>query len=75
MATDSRTWFYSTPEPRPFYIEERVNHTLWNHRLQAMLSCIRLRRSHGGQLERDADYVQWKPGDCSSCAQAKTARS
>lgn len=34
MATDSRTWFYTTPEPRPYYIEERVNATLWKNRLQ-----------------------------------------
>lgn len=40
MATSSRKWFYSTPEPRPFYIEERVNHTLWNNRLQNVyMSC------------------------------------
>jgi hypothetical protein len=36
MATDARTWFYSTPEPRPYYIEERVNHTLWKNRLQGL---------------------------------------
>lgn len=33
MATDARTWFYSTPTARPYFIEERVNHTLWKHRL------------------------------------------
>ncbi len=33
MSTDSRTWFYTTPEARPYFIEERVNHTLWKHRL------------------------------------------
>ncbi|MBK8024070.1 MAG: hypothetical protein IPK19_22230 [Chloroflexi bacterium] len=33
MATDSRTWFYSTPEERPYFIEERINHTLWKNRL------------------------------------------
>lgn len=33
MATDSRTWFYTTPQPRPYFIEERVNHTLWKNRL------------------------------------------
>ncbi len=33
MATDSRTWFYTTPTARPYFIEERVNHTLWKHRL------------------------------------------
>lgn len=36
MATDSRTWFYTTPEPRPYFIEERVNHTLWKNRLQGL---------------------------------------
>lgn len=41
MATDSRKWFYSTPEPRPYYIEERVNHTLWKHRLQGLyMTCV-----------------------------------
>lgn len=40
MATTARKWFYSTPEARPYYIEERVNHTLWNNRLQGVwLSC------------------------------------
>jgi hypothetical protein len=33
MATDSRTWFYTTPQARPYFIEERVNHTLWKNRL------------------------------------------
>ncbi len=42
MATDSRTWFYTTPEPRPYFIEERVNHTLWKNRLQGLsMSCTR----------------------------------
>lgn len=41
MSTTSRTWFYSKPEPRPYYIEERVNHSLWNNRLQSVfMSCI-----------------------------------
>jgi hypothetical protein len=41
MATDSRTWFYTTPEPRPYFIEERVNHTLWKNRLQGLsMTCI-----------------------------------
>lgn len=40
MTTDSRTWFYSTPEPRPYLIEERVNQTLWKNRLQNLfMSC------------------------------------
>ena len=40
MSTSSRTWFYSQPEPRPYYIEERVNHTLWKNRVQGLyMSC------------------------------------
>lgn len=40
MANTARQWFYSTPEARPYYIEERVNHTLWNNRLQnVFMSC------------------------------------
>lgn len=40
MSTSSRTWFYSKPEPRPYYIEERVNHTLWKNRVQGLfMSC------------------------------------
>jgi hypothetical protein len=40
MATDARKWFYSTPEPRPYFIEERVNTTLWKNRLQGLfMSC------------------------------------
>ncbi len=41
MATDSRTWFYTTPEPRPYFIEERINHTLWKNRLQGLsMTCV-----------------------------------
>lgn len=40
MANTARQWFYSIPEPRPYYIEERVNHSLWNNRLQnVFMSC------------------------------------
>ena len=40
MANTARQWFYSSPEPRPYYIEERVNHSLWNNRLQnVFMSC------------------------------------
>jgi hypothetical protein len=66
MATDARTWFYSTPEPRPYYIEERVNHTLWKHRLQGLyMNCksaevpIQMEGIWGGMPVR----FEWKPGD------------
>ena len=65
MATDSRTWFYTTPEPRPYYIEERVNHTLWNNRLQTLyMTCtqatvpIKMEGNWQGNLVQ----FEWQPG-------------
>jgi hypothetical protein len=66
MATSSHTWFYSTPEPRPYYIEERVNHTLWKHRLQGlMMTCTKATVPIEMQGKwRDAPVIfEWKPGD------------
>jgi hypothetical protein len=40
MTTNSRTWFYNEPEHRPYYIEERVNQTLWASRFGSIyLDC------------------------------------
>ena len=65
MVTDARTWFYSTPEPRPYYIEERVNHTLWKNRLQGLfMSCtqatvpIQMEGNWNGMPVQ----FEWKPG-------------
>ena len=65
MATDSRTWFYTTPEPRPYYIEERVNHTLWKNRLQTLfMTCtqpeppIRME----GLWQGSPISFEWNPG-------------
>lgn len=65
MATDSRTWFYSTPEPRPYYLEERINHTLWKHRLQGVyMVCtqaeapFQMEGNWGGVLIQ----FEWQPG-------------
>jgi hypothetical protein len=33
MATNARTWFYETPENNAYYLQERVNGTLWMARL------------------------------------------
>lgn len=42
MATNSRTWFYTEPEHRPYYIEERVNQNLWATRFGSIyLDCVR----------------------------------
>ncbi|MBN1203268.1 MAG: hypothetical protein JXJ20_15580 [Anaerolineae bacterium] len=40
MATNASTWFYAEPEHQAYLIEERVNHTLWSHRISAIyLGC------------------------------------
>ena len=65
MATDSRTWFYTTPEPRPYYIEERVNHTLWNNRLQTLfMSCTQatVPIQMEGDWQGNRVTFEWKPG-------------
>lgn len=65
MATSSRTWFYSTPEPRPYYIEERVNHTLWKNRVQGLfMSCTQA----ADPIKMEGNWngmpvmFEWQPG-------------
>ncbi|HEX3049833.1 MAG TPA: hypothetical protein VHP83_04195 [Aggregatilineaceae bacterium] len=36
MATNASTWFYVEPEHRPYFLEERVNHTFWSNRITAV---------------------------------------
>lgn len=65
MATSSRTWFYSTPEPRPYYIEERVNQTLWKNRIQGLyMSCTQA--AHPVKMEGSWNgapvLFEWEPG-------------
>lgn len=65
MATSSRTWFYSRPEPRPYYIEERVNHTLWKNRLQGIfMSCTQAANpiKMEGNLNGMPIFFEWEPG-------------
>jgi hypothetical protein len=66
MTTDSRTWFYTTPEPRPYYIEERVNHTLWKNRLQSLfMSCTQATppiKMEGKWGELPVSF-EWQPGN------------
>lgn len=65
MATSARTWFYSIPEPRPYYIEERVNHTLWKNRLQGVyMSCTQatLPIKMEGSLNGMPLFFEWVPG-------------
>ena len=65
MTTSSRTWFYSHPEPRPYYIEERVNGTLWKNRVQGIyMTCtqaqnpIRMEGNWNGMPV----LFEWEPG-------------
>lgn len=65
MATDARTWFYSTPEPRPYFIEERVNGTLWKNRLQNIyMSCTSVTAPYQmqGRWYDMPVYFEWQPG-------------
>jgi hypothetical protein len=65
MTTDSRTWFYTTPEPRPYYIEERVNQTLWKNRLQNIfLTCTQWTspiKMEGRWYDLPIQF-EWQPG-------------
>ncbi len=66
MATDSRTWFYTTPEARPYFIEERVNHTLWKNRLANIhMICthaeIPIQMEGRWQNEMPVTF-EWQPG-------------
>lgn len=41
MATNASTWFYTEPEHNAYLIEERVNHTFWSNRINAVyLHCL-----------------------------------
>jgi hypothetical protein len=66
MATSSRTWFYTTPEPRPYYIEERINHTLWKNRLQGVyMNCTQAKppiQMEGNWYGIQVEF-EWVPGD------------
>jgi hypothetical protein len=65
MTTDSRTWFYTTPEPRPYYIEERVNQTLWKNRLQTLfMTCTQATApiKMEGDWQGNPVQFEWQPG-------------
>ena len=77
MTTDSRTWFYSTPEPRPYYIEERVNQTLWKNRLQNIfMSCTQYTppiRMEGRWYDMPVMF-EWQPGNYFTLRTAKETK-
>jgi len=65
MATDSRTWFYTTPVARPYFIEERVNTTLWKNRLSNIhMICTRADtpiHMEGRWGDMPVEF-EWQPG-------------
>jgi hypothetical protein len=66
MSTSSRTWFYSKPEPRLYYIEERVNHTLWKNRVQGLfMSCTQAENpiKMEGVWGNIPVLFEWEPGN------------
>lgn len=66
MATTSRTWFYTTPQARPYFIEERVNHTLWNNRLNNIhMTCTQAEvpiKMEGRWHNEMPVQFEWQPG-------------
>jgi hypothetical protein len=41
MSANARTWFYTEPERKAYFIEERVNQNLWANRLvDIYLDCV-----------------------------------
>jgi hypothetical protein len=77
MTTDSRTWFYSNPEPRPYYIEERVNQTLWKNRLQNIfMSCTQVAnpvKMEGMYYDMPVQF-EWQPGNYFTLRMAKESK-
>jgi hypothetical protein len=66
MSTSSRTWFYAKPEPRPYYIEERVNHTLWKNRVQGLfMTCTQTENpiKMEGNWNGIPVLFEWEPGN------------
>lgn len=66
MSTDSRTWFYTTPQPRAYFIEERVNHTLWRNRVGNIWMTCTQPETPIKMVGRWADAMpvefEWQPG-------------
>jgi hypothetical protein len=66
MTTNSRTWFYTEPEHRPYYIEERVNQNLWATRFGSIyLDCVRAEPPFRmeGVWNGVTLSIEWMPND------------
>jgi hypothetical protein len=66
MTTSSRTWFYNEPEHRPYYLEERVNQTLWAARFGTIyLDCVQAEPPFKmiGSWHTTQVTIDWVPKD------------
>jgi hypothetical protein len=77
MTTNSRTWFYSEPEHRPYFIEERVNQNLWATRFGGIyLDCVRAEppfRMEGVWHSIEV-AIEWVPNDWFTLTTNKESR-
>lgn len=66
MTTTAATWFYRDPERIPYYIEERVNQTLWQARVGDILldatSAEPPYRMTGRWRDQPVE-IEWQPND------------
>ncbi len=78
MTTSSRTWFYSEPEHRPYYIEERVNQNLWATRFGSIyLDCVHAEppfRMEGVWNGINVS-IEWKPNSWFTLRSSKEDRT
>ena len=77
MAANSRTWFYTEPEHRPYYIEERVNQNLWATRFGGIyLDCVQAEAPFRmeGVWHNTKITIEWVPNDWFTLTTDKEAK-
>ena len=70
MTSTAAAWFYHKPESIPYYIEERVNQTLWAARLgDIYLRCLSAEPPivMEGQWHGSKIVFEWEPGRYFAC--------
>jgi hypothetical protein len=66
MTTTSATWFYRDPERIAYYLEERVNQTFWQARLNGLwLDCVSAEPPYrmSGVWREVPVEIEWVPGE------------
>lgn len=65
MASTARRWFYELPENNPYLLQERVNGTLWMHRLgNVYFFCEQAEPPFrmSTRLQDKTVRIEWEPG-------------